>query len=82
MQGLQPREWRRGDFILSTDASLVDIEAVNIAFASDAMPWAVELPEELLRTAINSSLCLGLYHYPKTEDSSGATNTNTSSTPH
>lgn len=67
-------EWRRGDFLLSTDPSLVDIKAVNKAFASDAMPWAAELPEDLLRTAINSCLCLGLYHQPKTENTSGTAN--------
>lgn len=68
MQGLPVKEWRRGDFLLSTDASLIDIDAVNAVFASDYMPWAVKLPEDLLRTAINSSLCLGLYHSPEEPD--------------
>lgn len=71
MQGLPVKEWRRGDFLVSTDVSLIDMEAVNSAFASDSMPWAVGLPEDVLRTAINSSLCLGLYHCPKTGTQEG-----------
>ena len=66
MQGLPVKEWYRDDFFVSTDVSLIDMEAVNSAFASNSMPWAVGLPEDLLQTAINSSLCLGLYHCPKT----------------
>lgn len=73
MQGLPVREWRRGDFLLSTDVSLVDLDAVNTAFASDAMPWAVGLPKDTLRTAINSSLCFGLYHCPEEPQSGTAT---------
>lgn len=65
MQGLPVREWRRGDFLLSTDTSLIDLEAVGTAFDSDTMPWAVKLPDDLLRIAINSSLCLGIYHSPE-----------------
>ena len=53
MQELPAREWRRGDFLPSKDPSLDDIDAINAAFASDAMPWAVKIPEDL-RTAINS----------------------------
>lgn len=70
MQGLPVKEWRRGCFLLSTDVTLIDMEAVNSAFASDSMPWAVALPEDLLRTAINSSLCLGLYHCPNPDPQS------------
>lgn len=71
MQGLPVREWRRGDFFLSTDVALVDLDAVNTAFASDFMPWAVGLPKDMLRTAINNSLCLGLYHHPEINPQSG-----------
>lgn len=71
MQGLPIKEWRRGDFFLSTDVALIDLDAVNAAFAADFMPWATELPEDTLRTVINSSLCLALYHWPETEPRSG-----------
>ena len=77
MQGLPVKEWRRGDFFLSTDVALVDLDAVNTAFASDFMPWAVGLPKDMLRMAINSSLCLGLYHCPETTmPQSGTATTN------
>lgn len=65
MEGLPVKEWRRESFLVSTDVSLIDMEALNSALASDSMPWAVGLPEDLLLTALRSSLCLGLYHYPE-----------------
>lgn len=71
MHGLPVKEWHRDGFLVSTDVSLIDLGAVNSAFASDSMPWAVGLPEDLLRTAINSSLCLGLYHCPKAGNQAG-----------
>ncbi|SPO04834.1 related to GNAT family N-acetyltransferase [Cephalotrichum gorgonifer] len=71
MQGLPTKEWRRGEFLLSTDVGLIDLDAVNDAFASDSMPWAVRLPLDTLRTAINSCLCFGLYHCPEAESDSG-----------
>lgn len=71
MQGVPIEQWRRGDFLLSTDVGLIDLDAVNTAFASDCMPWAVGLPMETLRLAINSSLCLGLYHCPEADVNSG-----------
>lgn len=56
--------WLRGDYLISTDPSLLQINAINKALGSDAVWWAGELPEDALREAVRNSLCLGIYHRP------------------
>jgi len=68
-----PREWRKDGFLISTDRALIDLDAVNAAFAADFTPWAVPLPIETLKASINSSLCFGLYRLNATGESDSAT---------
>ncbi|KAJ9651901.1 hypothetical protein H2198_008830 [Neophaeococcomyces mojaviensis] len=54
-------EWIRDGFIISTDPALIDVKAVNAAFASDQLAWAKALPEDELKTMLERSVCFGLY---------------------
>ncbi|KAB8073431.1 hypothetical protein BDV29DRAFT_157621 [Aspergillus leporis] len=53
--------WHRGDYLVSTDPELLQVEAVNAALGSDMVWWAGDLPASALREALHSSLCFGLY---------------------
>jgi GNAT superfamily N-acetyltransferase len=55
------KEWRKDDFLISTNQSLLSISAINAAFATDAMYWAKPLPEETLKLMLSTSMCFGLY---------------------
>ena len=48
-------------YTLSTDPSLLDLAALNAAFASDMLYWAKPLPLDHLRLCVEQSLCFGLY---------------------
>lgn len=58
------RNWIRGDYLISTDSSLLQFKAINKALGSDAVWWAGDLPEDALREAVVNSLCLGIYYKP------------------
>jgi hypothetical protein len=48
-------------FTCSTDTSLIQLPALNAAFASDLMWWAKAQPLETLKKTIDNSLCFGVY---------------------
>jgi GNAT superfamily N-acetyltransferase len=52
-------EWRRGDYVISTDPSLLDLDAVQ-GFLRRSY-WAAERPLETISRSINGSLNFGLY---------------------
>jgi GNAT superfamily N-acetyltransferase len=52
-------ETRRGDFLISTDHTLLDINAVH-AYLSRSY-WAEGIPIETVAKSIRESLCFGLY---------------------
>jgi len=54
-------EWARDGFIISTDPKLIDLQALNAAFASSELSWAQALPEEELKVMLDRSVCFGLY---------------------
>ncbi|KAK5958201.1 hypothetical protein OHC33_000042 [Knufia fluminis] len=58
---IRTHEWTRDGFYISTDPTLLSPQAINTAFASDALPWAKELTPEELTVMINHSVCFGLY---------------------
>ena len=51
----------RGRYLVSSDSSLLSISVINDAFANPALYWCKPLPEDQLRTCLESSFCLGLY---------------------
>ncbi|NMO22652.1 GNAT family N-acetyltransferase [Pyxidicoccus fallax] len=52
-------EWTRGDFVISTDRSRVDVEAVHRFLQSSY--WAAGIPLEVVRRSVANSLPFGLY---------------------
>jgi N-acetylglutamate synthase-like GNAT family acetyltransferase len=53
------REWSRGDFRISTDPNLLDIDVIH-GFLKHAY-WSVGIPREIVERSIDGSLCFGIY---------------------
>jgi GNAT superfamily N-acetyltransferase len=53
------RGWRRGEYLISTDRSLLDLGVVH-GYLS-ASYWAAGVPEEVVRRSIENSLNFGVY---------------------
>jgi GNAT superfamily N-acetyltransferase len=51
---------RRGDFLISTDPSLLDLPLIH-DFLSNRSYWAAGRPPEVVRRSVDNSLCFGLY---------------------
>ncbi|KIL86120.1 hypothetical protein FAVG1_10516 [Fusarium avenaceum] len=62
MTTTKPQNWTRGDYVVSTDPDLLQVDAINAALSSDMVWWAGDLPADALRDALQSSICFGLYH--------------------
>lgn len=52
-------EWVKGEFVISDDASLLDLEKVYGMLAQTY--WAAKRSKEQIMRAINHSICLGVY---------------------
>ena len=65
------QDWRQGNYLVSTRRALIQYDAVNAAFDSDLMWWAYRFSDEGIRTLLDNSLCLGLYHLPDSSDPAG-----------
>ena len=57
---MQPREWTRGAFVISTDRARLDVEAVH-RYLSGESYWSPGIPLEVVRRAIEHSLPFGVY---------------------
>src|SRR5207248_2531459 len=55
-----PREWQRGEFVVSTNRSRLDIDLVHDYLASSY--WAAGMPRAVLERGIENSLIFGIYH--------------------
>ena len=53
------RGWRREGYLISTDASMLDLEVVH-GYLSRSY-WAAGIPEDVVRRSIENSLCFGVY---------------------
>lgn len=51
----------RGEFTISTDDRLLDLDVIH-DFLSNESYWATDRSIEKTRTAIENSICFGLYH--------------------
>ncbi|KAK2041736.1 acetyltransferase [Colletotrichum somersetense] len=58
------KQWYRDDYLISTDRSLLDLDAINDAFGSEMLWWTTRVPEAALRRLVDNSLCLGVYKLP------------------
>jgi len=56
-------EWRKDEYLLSTDKSKIDVEIVH-QFLSHSY-WAESIPLEVVKKSIDHSLCFGMYHHHK-----------------
>ncbi|HTJ13888.1 MAG TPA: GNAT family N-acetyltransferase [Dinghuibacter sp.] len=54
-------ERKRDGYILSTDKSLLDVDAIHHFLAAESY-WAKHIPRALVERAIDHSICFGLYH--------------------
>ncbi len=52
-------EWRRGDYRISTDPSLLSLDAVESLLGTSY--WAADRLRETIQKSIRHSLCYGLY---------------------
>lgn len=53
------REYRKGEFTVSTDRELVDLDVVH-GFLTECY-WAKGIPREVVARSIENSLCFGVY---------------------
>lgn len=53
-------EWRRGDYVISTDRERLDRDAIH-RYLSEEAYWSKGIPRELVDRSIAASLCFGLY---------------------
>ncbi|KGO64949.1 Acyl-CoA N-acyltransferase [Penicillium italicum] len=58
----QTKSWTKGEYLISTDTSLIPIQTLNTWYASEEFYWAKPMPEPALHETIKNSLCFGLYH--------------------
>jgi GNAT superfamily N-acetyltransferase len=54
-----PREWRRGSAVISTDRPRIQIDVVH-GFLSGSY-WARNIPRAVVERSIENSLCFGVY---------------------
>lgn len=53
--------WKNGEFVIDTDRSRLDFDAIQRFLAEDSY-WAKTRTPEQTQTAIDNSICFGLYH--------------------
>jgi GNAT superfamily N-acetyltransferase len=53
------REYRKGEFLVSTDRALIDLGVVH-DFLTECY-WAKGIPRDIVARSIENSLCFGLY---------------------
>lgn len=54
----------RDEFSISNDKAKLDIDAIH-EFLSTKAYWSLNIPKEKVQTAIQNSLCFGVYHNEK-----------------
>jgi len=65
--GTDIREWRRGEFLVSTDRARLDLNVVH-GFLTNCY-WAKGISRELVDRSIEHSLCFGIYDESGSKDS-------------
>ncbi|WP_136666658.1 GNAT family N-acetyltransferase [Flavobacterium sp. H122] len=54
----------KNDFLISTDKSKLDLDSIH-DFLSTKAYWSLNIPKEKVHTAIQNSLCFGVYQNEK-----------------
>ena len=60
---MEKKEWRKGEYLLSTDRSKIDVEIVH-RFLTHSY-WAESIPLEVVEKSIDHSLCFAIYRHQK-----------------
>lgn len=60
---METTEWKKGDYIISTEKSKIDVEEVH-RFLSHSY-WAENVPKNIVQKSIDNSFCFGVYHHDK-----------------
>jgi GNAT superfamily N-acetyltransferase len=55
------KEWQNGEFIISTDKARLQVDIIQ-QFLAEESYWAQNRTLEQTRTAIENSICFGVYH--------------------
>lgn len=61
MISLQPREFYREDYVISTDPSRLDLPWIHNYLSNDAY-WSRGITFQVFRKSVENSLCFGVYH--------------------
>ena len=61
MINLQPREYTRGDYVISTDAARLDLIRVHDYLTNEAY-WAQGIAYSVFEKSTENALCFGVYH--------------------
>lgn len=56
-----PTEWRRGEFLITTDKTRFDLDAIH-AYLSRESYWAREIPRQVVERSLTNSLAFALLH--------------------
>ncbi len=54
----------RGEYMISTDKSMLDVGMVHQFLATKSY-WAADIPLDVVKRAIENSFCFGMYHNKK-----------------
>ncbi len=57
---LEPRDWRRDDYVISTDRARLDLDVIH-GFLSTSY-WSTGIPRNVVARGIANSACFGIYH--------------------
>jgi GNAT superfamily N-acetyltransferase len=61
---MEKTEWRKDDYVLSTDKSKIDVEIIHQVLSHSY--WAENIPLEVVEKSIDNSFCFAIYHHHKT----------------
>ena len=64
MQNKKYYETEKGDYQISTDTSLLDMDVIYNYLSGESY-WALNIPRDIVEKSIANSLCFGVYHYAK-----------------
>ncbi|KAJ3475639.1 hypothetical protein NLG97_g9388 [Lecanicillium saksenae] len=60
-EDLKGRQWRRDEYLITTDSSLIPLPRLIDAYNSEEFYWANAMPIEYMKAALENSLCFGLF---------------------
>ncbi|OAA42873.1 Acyl-CoA N-acyltransferase [Beauveria brongniartii RCEF 3172] len=68
---LHNRQWRRDDYIITTDSSLIPLARLIDIFNSNEFYWANAMPLDCMKATLENSLCFGLFRHDDDDDDAG-----------